>query len=145
MTTQPIADTGFLYAYLNPDDGHHAWAVERFQEYSGFVTCEAVITELCHLCGKKLGDYLKPLQLLTTRAVWVPYVFDGDETRVDALMRQYQDRPMDFADACLVRMTEIYPEKAVLTVDQDFFVYRRHQAEAIQVMHPWQNYGRRQG
>ncbi|MEM8601487.1 MAG: PIN domain-containing protein [Bacteroidota bacterium] len=136
MTAQPIADTGFLYAYLNPDDAHHAWAVERFQEYSGFVTCEAVITELCHLCGKKLGDYIKPLNLLTSRAVRVPYVFGGDEARIDALMRQYEDRPMDFADACLVRMAELDPDKPVLTVDRDFFVYRRDRTKAIDVVHP---------
>jgi hypothetical protein len=38
---------------------------------------------------------------------------------------------MSFADACLVRMTEILPEPLLLTTDADFRVYRRHGRQVV--------------
>ena len=46
------------------------------------------------------------------------------------------NRPMDFADACLVRMSERYPDSQVLTLDSDFTIYRRHRREPIPVLMP---------
>jgi predicted nucleic acid-binding protein len=31
---------------------------------------------------------------------------------------------MSFADACLVRMTELIESSSVLTLDSDFYIYR---------------------
>ena len=46
-------------------------------------------------------------------------------------MRKYRDQPMDLADACLVRMTEIEPRSLVVTTDEDFKVYRRNGREVV--------------
>jgi hypothetical protein len=43
---------------------------------------------------------------------------------------------MSFADACLVRLTELLPDPVVLTTDTDFRVYRRHGRQAIPVAMP---------
>jgi hypothetical protein len=40
-------------------------------------------------------------------------------------MQKYADVPMDLADACLVRMTEILDDPLVLTIDAHFRIYRR--------------------
>lgn len=48
-----------------------------------------------------------------------------------ALMEKYADVPMSFADACLVRMTEVSSEPMLLTTDSDFRIYRRHGRKAI--------------
>jgi hypothetical protein len=40
---------------------------------------------------------------------------------------------MSFADACLVRMAEQYPNSAVLTLDSDFRIYRKNINQIIQV------------
>lgn len=43
---------------------------------------------------------------------------------VEALMQKYADRPISFADACLIRCAEIHEEPRILTFDTDFKVYR---------------------
>jgi hypothetical protein len=43
---------------------------------------------------------------------------------------------MSLADACLVRMTEIDHELTIITLDDDFRVYRRHGRQAVPVIMP---------
>ncbi len=49
---------------------------------------------------------------------------------------RYADRKPDLADLCLVRMSEIYPRHTIVTVDDDFRVYRRNKREAIPLLFP---------
>ena len=51
-------------------------------------------------------------------------------------MTKYANLPMSLADACLVRMTELDESSAVMTLDGDFLVYRRHGRQAIPVLMP---------
>ena len=43
---------------------------------------------------------------------------------------------MSLADTCVVRMAEIHENHAVLTLDSDFTVYRKHGRVPITLMHP---------
>jgi hypothetical protein len=43
---------------------------------------------------------------------------------------------MSFADACLVRMSEIHPSSVVWTLDRDFSVYRQHGRQTIPLITP---------
>lgn len=52
------------------------------------------------------------------------------------LLRRYRDRPMSLADACLVRMSELYNDSEILTVDGDFRVYRRRGRSVIPTLMP---------
>jgi uncharacterized protein len=51
-------------------------------------------------------------------------------------VKRYADTPMSFADACLVRMTELAAESIVLTLNSDFLAYRRHGRQTIPVLMP---------
>jgi hypothetical protein len=52
-------------------------------------------------------------------------------------MKKYADHPMDFADACLVYMSEQTKDCRIVTIDRaDFTVYRRHGREAIPLVLP---------
>ena len=51
-------------------------------------------------------------------------------------MRKYHDVPMSFADACLVRMTELLPDPLILTTDADFRIYRRHSRQTVPIAMP---------
>jgi predicted nucleic acid-binding protein len=46
---------------------------------------------------------------------------------------------MSLADACIVRMTEIHERHAVLTLDSDFMVYRKHGRAPLALIHPAQD------
>jgi hypothetical protein len=43
---------------------------------------------------------------------------------------------MSLADACIVRMSEIHDRHAVLTLDSDFLVYRKHGRASLTLIHP---------
>ena len=48
------------------------------------------------------------------------------------LLRKYQDREMDLADACIVLLSERFRNATVLTVDRaDFSVYRRRDGSKV--------------
>jgi predicted nucleic acid-binding protein len=52
------------------------------------------------------------------------------------LHRKYRDRSMSLADACIVRMAELFDEHPVLTLDSDFSVYRKHGRQGLELIHP---------
>ena len=49
-----------------------------------------------------------------------------DLDRMSRLMKQYQDTPMDFADASLVALAEAVGARQIFTLDSDFSIYRFH-------------------
>jgi len=52
-------------------------------------------------------------------------------------MEKYHDLPMSFADACLVRLSEIRANAKVMTCDRHFQLYRRLRNERIPLIAPW--------
>ncbi|MSU24758.1 MAG: hypothetical protein EXS32_13165 [Opitutus sp.] len=62
--------------------------------------------------------------------------FNAEHSAVRKLMRRYADRPMSFADACLVRMAELHAEAVVWTLDADFHVYRKHGRQTLALVAP---------
>jgi predicted nucleic acid-binding protein len=55
---------------------------------------------------------------------------------VRALFERYDNVPASLADACLVRMSELYEPCHVLTLDSDFLIYRRHGRKMIPLLMP---------
>jgi predicted nucleic acid-binding protein len=43
---------------------------------------------------------------------------------------------MSFADACLVRMSELIKASFILTLDSDFLIYRKNRNQIIKVIIP---------
>jgi predicted nucleic acid-binding protein len=49
--------------------------------------------------------------------------------------KKNEDRQMDLADACVVRLTELMPDSRVITLDRtDFEVYRRNGREVVPIL-----------
>ena len=42
-----------------------------------------------------------------------------------------------FANACMVRMSELHPESRVFTTDSDFKTYRKNGRQTIPLLAPW--------
>ena len=55
---------------------------------------------------------------------------------VAVLMKRYADVPMELADACLVRMSELRRECRIWTLDRDFEIYRRFGRQVIPLICP---------
>jgi predicted nucleic acid-binding protein len=135
MAVTALVDTGFLVALLDARDGHHRWARGfASRQPPPWPTCEAVLSEAFHILGPRDAESLAAL--LRRDAVATPFRFDQSTEAVLALMQKYADVPMSFADACLVRMTEILPDPLLLTTDADFRVYRRHGRQVVPCVMP---------
>lgn len=132
-----ILDAGPLVAWFCPRDEHHRWARRVFTELApGSIICEPVLTEVCHLVAKEgvaRGHVIESIAQGRPRPVFL-----GNEwASIAKLLYSYADVPMDFADACLVRLAELYPEAVVCTTDKDFLVYRRLGQERIPLIAPF--------
>lgn len=137
MARAAIADTGPLVAYFDRAERNHAWAVERVRELEApLFVCEPVLAEVMYLLGPlpKAQDAL--FELLENGALRVAFHADEHVSALRALHRKYRDRPMSLADACIVRMAELFDRHCVLTLDADFSVYRRHGREPLELIHP---------
>jgi predicted nucleic acid-binding protein len=128
-----IADTGFLVAFTNARDTYHAWALDvADQIIEPLLTCEAVLAETAF----HLRDVALVLQMIEDQLVTLAFNCDDHLPQLTALARRYQDRKPDLADICLIRMSELYPEHSVITVDKDFRIYRRNKREVIPTICP---------
>lgn len=119
-----IADTGLIVALLFRDDPYHGWAREAFRAHAPFVTCDAVLTEAASFCP----DPVAVLKLVTRGDLVMDpgFSLSNEASHLAAMASKYADRPMDLADACLVRMSELHPKCRIWTVDRnDFSTYRR--------------------
>ncbi len=130
---QAIADTGYLVALVRKDDQHHAWATSLGGQLElPLLTCEAVLSETAfHL---ESSSYV--LAMLTRGAIRVAFDCTSQLEPLHDLAERYADRRPDLADLCLIRMSELYPRHTVITVDDDFRVYRRNKREAIPLLSP---------
>jgi len=132
-----LLDTGPLVSFLATGLEHHDWVCELWKRLRPpLLTCEPVLTEAAFLL-KREGREADPLLALVERGVLQVGLHIEDELPdLRALLRRYKDRPMSLADACLVRMAELHPGSAILTLDADFRIYRRHGNKVIATLMP---------
>lgn len=129
-----IADTGFLVAFANRNDNFHAWAVSLARGITEpLLTCEAVMAETAfHLQSVPLV-----LSMVAEGLIEVAFDCRSQMSQLAALADRYADRNPDLADLCLIRMSEIYPQHSVITIDRtDFRIYRRNRREVIPLICP---------
>jgi uncharacterized protein len=135
-STNALLDAGPLVAYLAKDEAEHEWAVRQFGRFTSIRTCEPVLTEACARLAYYGHDAAQVLDFITEAGLIVDFHVVPSRGRIARLMRKYADQPMDFADACLVVMSEQVSNSVVLTLDSDFKVYRRHDREIIPLLSP---------
>ena len=129
-----IADTGFVVAFLNHSDRYHDWASEIGRVVSDpLLTCEAVLAETAFQV-ESVGSVVG---LLRTGFLRVAFDLTKNIEEVASLAERYRDRTPDLADLCLIRMSELYDNLPVLTVDEkDFRVYRKNGRDVIPLVCP---------
>ena len=137
MKQQVILDTGPLVALLDARDRHHRWAVAQWAEVEPpLLTCESVISEACFLLDQTRAGSAAVFAMLVRKVVAVSFHLDEQVEEVQALRTKYRDVPMSVADASLVRMAEQLGRSAILTLDGDFKVYRKHGRFVIPLILP---------
>lgn len=135
MARNVLADAGFLVAYLNRLDGHHEWAAAQAEIHPPpWKTCEGVVGEVFCLLGRPAVPAI--CALLRTKSLVPSFDLSAEIQAVTSLLERYASVPMDFADACLVRMSEQIGDAVILTTDSDFRIYRRHGRKTVPCVLP---------
>ena len=125
-----LVDTGPLVALANARDRKHRLAAEFFAKYDGaLVTTIAVVTEVCGLLPRHLGTpFLRGIKGSLFALAHVP---ESELPALAALMEKYADRPMDFADASLLWLSDASGIRDIATLDRDFDFYRTPRSRAL--------------
>ena len=132
-----LVDTGPLVsAFARREPKFKSWAEELLGRLPlPLVTCEAVITEACHL----LGSSVRLMEAIDRKLIVCRFDLQREARHLGQLCAKYADQPMDLADACLVRLYETHREGSatILTVDRtDFTVYRTSKGKPLQCEFP---------
>lgn len=126
MKVRGLIDTGAILAILDADDYWHERCVKAFSSLKlPLATTAAVLAELFHLLDNHPANLDAAWKLLRSGAIVILPITDTDSPDLARLMRQYADRPMDFADATLVHLAERESLSIICTIDHnDFETYR---------------------
>ncbi len=135
MKSRVIVDTGPLVALLNRTDSHHTWVVQQLNTIQPpMITCEAVLAEATYLTRDVSGARAALIEMVGEDFLSIGMALADHHSAILAMVRRYTDVPMSLADACLVRLAEIYPQSPVFTLDSDFGVYRKNGRQVIDVI-----------
>ena len=123
-----LIDAGPLVALVDADDQHHEKCVDCLKSLrEPLVTVWPPLVEALYLLGDIPRGQEAVWEMLERGAVQLLRLDLADVPRMRELMIKYADRPMDLADAALVRAAEREGIREVFTVDRsDFAVYRLH-------------------
>ena len=126
MAGELLLDTGALVSLLDRSQKCHGACIEVLDAWTApVVSTEAVLTEATHLLGRVRGGRRACLDFFLSGAAALVPSTQTSLRRSRALLEQYADLPMDFADATLVVLAEDLGTNLVFTTDRrDFSVYR---------------------
>lgn len=131
-----IADTGPLVGWINRKDQWHTWSVQVLEVLDPpLITCEAVLAEASWHLGKSREAIDRLFEMVDTGALRIVDLLPEHMPHLRALAGKYPE--MDFCDAAVVRLAEIFPRAKVITVDSEHFtIYRRFGNKPIPLIHP---------
>jgi predicted nucleic acid-binding protein len=123
-----LIDAGPLVALVDADDQHHAKCVAALKPLrEPLATVWPPLVEAMYLLSDQLAAQEALWEMLERGAVLLLPFDSSDIPRTRELMRKYANRPMDLADAALIRVAEREGLRKIFTVDRrDFSVYRLH-------------------
>jgi predicted nucleic acid-binding protein len=122
MPASALIDTGVILALIDRDDRWHTLSVEAFNRSRlPLLTTEAVLAEVFHLTERNLRDVRGVWRLLRSGAIHMSPITNEELPDIQALMDDYADCPMDFADATLVHLGARERLSTILTIDHDDF------------------------
>jgi len=123
-----LADAGPLVAIVDLADQYHgecAAALRNIRE--PLATIWPPLTQAMYMLMDLPKAQETLLEMLDRGLIQLLPLDAGDLPRIRELMRQYANRPMDLADAALIRVAEREGIRKIFTVDRrDFAVYRLH-------------------
>lgn len=122
-----LIDTGPIVALLDRGQQEHRKCKAAFKSIARpLITTWPCLTEAMYFLRELRGwEGQKALWALVEKDVIRIHSPNIEEwKRVRELMEQYEDTPMDLADASLVVVAEVTRLRKIFTLDSDFYVYK---------------------
>jgi uncharacterized protein len=121
-----LVDAGPLTAIVDLADQHHRVCAATLRDIDEpLATVWPPLTEAFHLLADVPNGPEKIWEMFARGAVSLLRLDSDDLPRMRELMQKYKDRPMDLADAALIRVAERENIRKIFTVDQqDFSIFR---------------------
>lgn len=130
-----LLDTGVIVALLDRSESlHRACAGTVTEVRSPLVTCEAVIAESCYLLRNLPGAAEAVIENVSAGIFQVPFQLSREAAAIKQILRKYRDRRIDLADACLIRLADQFETPDILTLDEDFTIYRWGKNRAFRML-----------
>ena len=100
------------------------------------MTSESVLTEVCWHLRHSVAAVARVLEMPARGDLVIYPILATDGLQIAAKITKF-GKEMDLADACLVRLAEIYPLAKVITIDREHFtIYRRNRNQPIPLIVP---------
>lgn len=133
-----ITDTGPLVGWINSRDQWHAWSVRVMEILTPpLLTCEGVIAEASWQLSPSREAVDRLYGLVEAGALRIVDPLPEHIPHLRALAAKYPQ--MDYCDAAVVRLSEMFPRATVITTDSAHFtVYRRFRDKPLTLIHPGQ-------
>lgn len=131
-----IVDTGPLVGWINSRDQWHSWSLAIMDALSPpLLTCESVIAEASWQLSPSREAVDRLYDLVDAGALRIIDLLPEHMPNVRALSAKYPQ--MDFCDAAVVRLAEMFPQATVITTDAAHFtVYRRFRNKPLALLIP---------
>ena len=133
-----LTDTGPLVALIDRKDPNHAICVDAVRSLPDgpLVTTWPCLTEAMYLLHRTCGHpgQVALWRLLRDERLVMHDFGPGDIDRMEMLMHQYRDRPMDLADASIVAAAETLATRHLFSLDSDFRIYRLSNGVTLDIL-----------
>jgi uncharacterized protein len=133
-----LTDTGPLIALLDKRDEQHQNCLDALNRLPAepLLTTWPCLTEAMYILGS-VGGYRYQAglwRLIEDRKLELHDLVSSEIEKMDALMKKYQDTPMDLADASLMAVAENLKFKQIFTIDSDFRIYRLLDGSTLEII-----------
>ena len=133
MRKRAVIDSGPLIALFDRDDTYHVSVCDFLRDYTGTLhSTVAVLTEVTHLLDFSVRAQIDFLRWVEEGGLHIHSIESQDLRHICELTEKYSDLPMDFADATLIRLAERERISQVISIDRDFYIYRKNNREALE-------------
>jgi uncharacterized protein len=83
-----------------------------------------VIAESCYLVRALPDAPQAVIENVAAGIFQIPFQLSQEAHAIKQLLRKYRDHEIDLADACLIHLASLYGAADILTLDNDFAIYR---------------------
>lgn len=128
-----LIDAGPLIALFNNKDKYHKKILNFIKNYDGLLTTSwPVLTEVCHMLDFNINAQIDFLKWINLGSLKVENIEQLEIERIIQLSEKYSDVPMDLADASLIVLSEKLKIKEIITIDNEYYIYRTIKKEMIE-------------